>query len=277
MSVFAQPRRPRRTQPRSAERRRRSMRLLLAALVLGCAGGSGCAMITPMPGPPPYHVVMSPQYDPALQHRLLVMPIVGLEGDPVAATMITDALLNELRTVGPFEVLFVNPGPRPACEPPPPLYPAETELATLIDQHQPDALVFVTVTTYSPYPPQELGLSLRVVGAYDRQTLVSIDTVRYAAQDVPFSNGDCTFGHPADDLLIADAAVAGSSPRQFAQLVSKHIAHALALDPLPTRTTKLGWSILPGPSRALGWFGHSPKAHAGPTSSANCSPNCSPQ
>lgn len=255
---------------RRAEGRRFRARQLLAGVALACACGSGCAMITPMPGPPPYHVVMAPEYDPAVQHRLLVMPLVGLEGDPVAATMITDSLLNELRTVGPFEVLFADPGPCPACEPPPPLYPAETELATLIEQHQPDALVFVTVTAYSPYTPQELGISLRVVGAYNRQTLVSIDTVRYASQDVPFSNGDCTFGHPADDLLIAESAVAGSSPRQFAQLVSKHIAHALALDPLPTRTTEMGWSILPGPSRTLGWFGHTRNMHGGPTAAGQC-------
>ena len=250
-----------------ATRRRRLLRwsrVLLTAALLSCAGGSGCAMITPMPGPPPYHVILSPEFDPAVQHRLLVMPVVGLESDPVAATMITDALLNELRTVGPFEVLFAAPAPGLACEPPPPPYPSESELATLIEQHQPDAFVFLTVTTYSPYPPQELGLSLRVVGAYDRQTLASIDTVRYAAQDVPFSNGDCPIGHPADDLLIADAAFAGSSPRQFAQLVTKHVAHALAMDPLPTRTTESGWSILPGPGRSLGLFGHSPKNRAAP-------------
>jgi hypothetical protein len=242
----------------------RLSRVLLAAVLLGSGGAAGCAMLTPMPGPPPYHVALSPGYNPAVQRRLLVMPLVGLEGDPVAATMITDALLNELRTVGPFEVVFAAPAPCPMCAPPRPLYPAEEELATLVEHHRPDAFVFVTVTTYSPYPPQELGLSLRVVGAYDRQTLASIDTVRYAAQDVPFSNGDCTFAHPADDLLIADAAVAASSPRQFAQLVAKHIAHALAMDPLPTRTTESGWSILPGPGRSLGWFGHSPRIRAAP-------------
>ena len=113
----------------------------------------------------------------------------------------------------------------------------------------PDALVFVTVTSYSPYPPLEIGLSVRVVNAADRQTLASLDTTRYAEQDIPFSNGDCVVAHPAEDLLTTDAAIAHSSPREFVRYVSMHVAHALALDPLPLppTATGLGLSILPKP------------------------------
>lgn len=236
-------------------------RWLVAASLAG-VGTAGC-MTVPLPGPPPYRVVLAPGYDPAVQHRLLLMPLVGL-GDPVAAEMITEVLFNELRTVGPFEVVMPEPKPCPACEPPPSPYPTEAELAELVAQYQPDAFVFVTVTSYSPYPPLELGLAVRVVGAFDRQTLASIDTTRLAVQDIPFSNGDCTFAHDADDLLLADAAVAGSSPRQFARHVSLHVAHALALDPLPVPPSGSGWLALPKPDPSRGWFGHWPKSHAVP-------------
>jgi len=237
--------------------------LLIAGAVMCVAPG---CITAPLPGPPPYRVVLGAGYDPTIQHRLLLMPIVGLEADPVATEMITAALFNELRTVGPFNIVLAPATPCPACEPPPPLQPTEEQLAALIAQHRPDALVFVTVSSYSPYPPLELGLSVRVVSAIDRQTLASIDTTRYAAQDIPFSNGDCVVAHPADDLLLADAAVAASSPRQFVRYVSMHVAHALALNPLPlARTaTESGWSILPGPGRSRGSCEHSPRSHAVP-------------
>jgi hypothetical protein len=236
---------------------------LMLALAACFAGIQGC-VIAPLPGPPPYHVILAPGYDPAVQHRLLIMPIVGLEGDAVASGMITDAIVNELRAIGPFEVVMADPIPCPTCAPPPPLFPSEQDLALLMERHRPDAFVFVTVNRYSPYPPLELGLSVRVVGAYDRQTLASIDTLRNAAQDIPFSNGDCTVSHPAEDLLLADAAVTSSSPTLYARHVAMYVAHALALKPLPSPATESGWSILPKPGRSHGWFAHSPKNHAAP-------------
>lgn len=232
-------------------------------MIAGLSGGvlPGCAS-PPLPAPPPYKVVLGAGFDPAIQRRLLLMPLVGLEGDPVASEMITGALFNELRTVGPFEIVMAPATPCPACEPPPPPFPSEQQLAELIAVHQPDALVFVTINSYSPYPPLELGLSVRVVSALDRQTLASIDTTRYAVQDIPFSNGDCAVAHPADDLLLANAALAGTSPRQFVRYVSMHVAHALALDPLPLPPTGSGWSTLLKPRRSPGSCGHSPKTHA---------------
>lgn len=222
--------------------------LLLTLIGLG-APLTGCAS-APLPGPPPYRVILGPGYDPAIHHRLLLMPPVGLEADPVAVSMIADILYNELRTVGPFEIVLAPPVICPACEPPPPPFPSEQQLAELAAVHRPDAFVFVTINSYSPYPPLELGLSVRVVSAADRQTLASIDTTRYAAQDIPFSNGDCSVAHPADDLLLTNAAAASSSPRQFVRHVAMHVAHALALDPLPIPSTGLDWSILPRPRQS---------------------------
>lgn len=239
----------------------RAWLLLLAGLGAGLA--PGCFTL-PLPGPPPYRVVLGPGYDPVIHHRLLLMPIAGLDADPVAAEMITGALYNELRTVGPFEVVMAPARLCPACEPPPPPFPSDEELSALIAAHRPDALVFVTIASYSPYPPLELGISVRVVSALDRQTLASIDTTRYAAQDIPFSNGDCAVAHPADDLLLASAASASSSPRQFVRYVSMHIAHALALDPLPLPTTGSGWLVLPKPGPSPESCEHSPKSHVAP-------------
>jgi hypothetical protein len=244
------------------DRALRAVQLVLIAACLSC-GGSGC-VFNAMPAPPPYRVVLGPGYNPKVQHRLLFMPIVGLEGDPVATKLVTDALVNELRTVGPFEVVMAAPPLCPDCAPPPPPFPTEAELAALVARHRPDAFVFVTVASYSPYPPLELGLSVRVVSAIDRQTLASIDTVRYAAQDIPFSNGDCTFAHEADDLLLADAAIAGSSPRLFARHVAMHVAHALALDPLPLEPTVSSWSILPKLGQSPESCERSPRSPAAP-------------
>lgn len=237
---------------RRSGRIRRTARLLLVAACLGSPMNSGC-MTVPLAGPPPYRVVLGPGYDPAVHHRLLLLPIVGLD-DPVATGMITEVLFNELRTVGPFEIVLAEPKPCTACEPPPSPYPTEEELAQLAGLHRPDAFLFVTVTSYSPYPPLELGLSIRVVSAAERRTLASIDTTRYAAQDVPFSNGDCAFAHDADDTIVANANLASSSPREFVRLVSMHVAHALALDPLPMPTTGSNWSILQGPGQSPVWF-----------------------
>lgn len=247
----------------NARRSRFGGLLLLAGL--GISMASGCITM-PLPGPPPYKVILGAGYDPVIHHRLLLMPLAGVDADPVAEAMITNALYNELRTVGPFEVIKASPVPCPACEPVPPPLPNEEQIAQLISMHRPDALVFVTVTSYSPYPPLEIGLSVRVVGAIDRQTLASIDTTRYAAQDVPFSNGDCAVAHPADDLLLTNAAIAHSSPRQFVRYVSMHVAHALALDPLPLPPTATGsgLSILPKPRPSPGSCEHSPKTPAGP-------------
>jgi hypothetical protein len=244
--------------------RRASLGLLLIT-GLGLTIASGCFTL-PLPGPPPYNVVLGAGYDPTIHHRLLLMPIAGVDADPVADGMITNALYNELRTVGPFEVIKAPPIPCPACEPGPPPLPTEQQIAEMISLHRPDALVFVTVTSYSPYPPLELGIAVRVVSAIDRQPLASMDTTRYAAQDIPFSNGDCVVAHPADDLLLANAAAASTSPRQFVRYVSMHVAHALALDPLPLPPTSTGsgWSILPKPGPSRESCEHSPRIPSGP-------------
>ncbi|MFO1093782.1 MAG: hypothetical protein U0992_10795 [Planctomycetaceae bacterium] len=228
---------------RRSGRIRRTARLLLVAACLGSPMNSGC-MTVPLAGPPPYRVVLGPGYDPAVHHRLLLLPIVGLD-DPVATGMITEVLFNELRTVGPFEIVLAEPKPCTACEPPPSPYPTEEELAQLAGLHRPDAFLFVTVTSYSPYPPLELGLSIRVVSAAERRTLASIDTTRYAAQDVPFSNGDCAFARRRRHDR-GERESRQQQPAEFVRLVSMHVAHVLALDPLPLPTTGSNWSILQG-------------------------------
>lgn len=228
----------------------RRSRLGSLLLIAGLGVSLACGCITmPLPGPPPYKVILGAGYEPTIHHRLLLMPIAGLDADPVACAMVSNQIYNELRTVGPFEVIKAPPVPHPVCEPGPPPLPSEEQIAELVSIHHPDALVFVTVTSYSPYPPLEIGLSVRVVSAADRQTLASLDTTRYAEQDIPFSNGDCVVAHPAEDLLTTDAAIAHSSPREFVRYVSMHVAHALALDPLPLPPTATGsgLSILPKP------------------------------
>lgn len=217
--------------PVFSSRAARTRVLLLCGLLAVVSGEGGCRLAAPS-GPPPYRVVLSPGYHPMMYRRLLFLPVMGLEGDPVAATLISDALLAELQTVGPFEVVVPEPVVCDPCDPAGLAPLSEADIAELAERYRPDAIVFTTITSYMPYPPMELGLSIRVVSAWNRETLASIDTVRIAPQDIPFSNGDCTFAHPASDLLLADAAVAACSPRLFARSVAMQIAHALALDPL---------------------------------------------
>jgi hypothetical protein len=184
---------------------------------------------------------LAPGYDPAACRRLLFLPVAGLEEDPVAATIVSDALISELQTVGPFEVLLPDPIPCPECGPPGFRPPTEAEVAEMAQHYQADAFVYTTVSRYNPYPPLQLGLSIEIVGVWNGQTLARIDTLRYADEDIPFSNGDCTLENPADEVILAGTRVATCSPRYFAQHVAAQIAHALALNPVRPASTKERW------------------------------------
>lgn len=202
---------------------------------------AGC-VLPPTPAPRPYRVELSPGYDPTTCRRLLFLPVTGLESDPVAATIVSDALLSELQTVGPFDVLLPPPVPCPECGPPGVRPPTEDELLEIARQMQADAFVYTTVSTYNPYPPLQLGLSIEVVSVWDRTTLARIDTLRYADEDIPFSNGDCVVGNPADEVILASASVATCSPRYFSQHVAAQIAHALALTPIRPAPGRERWA-----------------------------------
>jgi hypothetical protein len=224
----------------AAARERRTRLGLLAMLSMACLA-SGCVVLPPTPAPHPYRVELAPGYDPVMCRRLLFLPVVGLEQDPVAATIVSDALISELQTVGPFEVLLPDPIPCPECAPPGFRPPNEAEVAEMAQRYQADALVFTTVSRYNPYPPLQLGLSIEIVGVSSNQTLARIDTLRFADEDIPFSNGDCTLESPADEVILAGARVATCSPRYFSQHVAAQIAHALALNPVRPAPFKQRW------------------------------------
>lgn len=202
----------------------------------------GCVMLPPTPAPHPYRVELAPGYDPLMCRRLLFLPVAGLEQDPVAATIVSDALISELQTVGPFEVLLPDPVPCPECGPPGVRPPNEAEIAEMAQRYQADALVYTTVSRYNPYPPLQLGLSIEIVDVAGTQTLARIDTLRFADEDIPFSNGDCTLENPADEVILTGARVATCSPRYFAQHVAAQIAHALALTPVRPAPFPQRWS-----------------------------------
>jgi hypothetical protein len=213
---------------------------LLFVLCSACLA-SGCVVLPPTPAPHPYRVELTPGYDPVMCRRLLFLPVAGLEQDPVAATIVSDALISELQTVGPFEVLLPDPVPCPECAPPGFRAPNEAEVAEMAQRYQADALVFTTVSRYNPYPPLQLGLSIEIVGVSSNQTLARIDTLRFADEDIPFSNGDCTLENPADEVILAGARVATCSPRYFSQHVAAQIAHALALNPVRPAPFRQRW------------------------------------
>ena len=209
----------------------------LSAVLLSCSLAlwlSGC-VLPPTPAPRPYRVELAPGYDPTACRRLLFLPVSGLEADPVAATIVNDAFISELQTVGPFEVLLPEPILCPECGPPGIRPPTEEELLEMARRMQADAFVVTRVTTYNPYPPLQLGLTIEIVSVWNRTTLARIDTLRYADEDVPFSNGDCVVGNPADEIMLASASVATCSPRYFSQHVAAQVAHARA-DSHPPRT-----------------------------------------
>ena len=220
------------------EHRTLSQLLMSAALAL-CL--TGC-VLPPTPAPRPYRVELAPGYDPTACRRLLFLPVAGLDADPVAATIVNDAFISELQTVGPFEVLLPEPIPCPECGPPGVRPPTEEELMEMARRMQVDAFVMTTVTTYNPYPPLQLGLTIELVSVWDRTTLARIDTLRYADEDIPFSNGDCVVGNPADEVILASASVATCSPRYFSQHVAAQIAHALALTPIRPAPGRERWS-----------------------------------
>lgn len=199
------------------------------------------------PAPSPYRVSRAPWYMPAAYPRVVVLPVDGLEDDPVAAAIVTDALLAELQDVGPFELVppepieFARGVPHPS-----PALPVPDQLADLAARHRADAVLFTTVTSYEPYSPMRLGLSVRLVSVQDGATLVGIDTVRIASIDVPPDSAACSGFGPHDDIWHAEAALAGCSPRYFARYVAHQVAEALAVEAVLPPATGSGWSILPG-------------------------------
>jgi hypothetical protein len=200
----------------------------LAALALTCA----LAAVAAEPAAAEVYVPRNVAGDPVLPaglRRVLVLPVHGGVHAPAETAEMLDAvLLTALQGRQRFEVVALA---RAECRA---LFDrtdfASTAalpagfVAGLAARHAADALLFVDVTAYGAYPPQVLGLRLKLVAADGTRLVWACDEVVSAADPAvrrgarEWHRGREQDGRPFD---LAPAAL--QSPRWFAGYVAEAV------------------------------------------------------
>lgn len=166
----------------------------ILATILGLTGCSGRPLSKNPPVFTPENVHRVERL-PGDIRRVLVMPVYGgpalTEG---SLTSVETACISELNRTGRFEVVplsrdvlasltgqrqfaSVERLPRAALE----------KLVNLDNRYGADAILFIDVTTYSPYPPLQLGLRAKLARVSDNEILWAADNV-FAASNPTVAN-----------------------------------------------------------------------------------------
>ncbi len=174
--------------------------LLLAALALG---QSGCAQLPikrdgAKAGPffTPANVTSSAPRLPASIRRVLLLPVSadGLAIHEDNLNRIDAAFLTELNQAARFEVVTITrdelarvTGTRQlnSTSPLPPGF--IDRLFNIYNQYAADAVLFVDLTAYSPYPPLSLGVRARLAPIRESEILWAAD-VNFSAADPAVAN-----------------------------------------------------------------------------------------
>jgi hypothetical protein len=174
--------------------------LLLAALALGL---SGCAKLPikrdgAKAGPffTPANVKVSAPRLPATIRRVLLLPVSadGLAIPEENLTRLDAAFLTELTRAARFEVVTLTrdelarvTGSRQlnSTAPLPPGF--IDRLFNIYNQYAADAVLFVDLTSYSPYPPLAIGVRARLAPIRETELLWAAD-LTFSAAEPPVAN-----------------------------------------------------------------------------------------
>ncbi len=163
---------------------------------------------------------------PAAVRRVVVLPVAGAPGVPVETLASFDPIIAaELQRQARFEVVPVDADTLMRICDRPRLLSADALpaglLAALAQDYQADAVLFVDVTAFAPYPPLVLGFRGKLAQTSDGAILWAFDTI-FSAHDPAVVNSARRYAlEGRSPSLPGDAAYSVlRSPARFAQYVT---------------------------------------------------------
>ena len=212
-----------------------SLVLAPAALLAGCSVMPASARRAMTPPYQPSNVAVRQPTMPESIRRVVVLPIPRSRGDAnqsSGASLLEPVFLAELRKRQAFEVIPVSPavlrdltaGSEWSADVAlPPDFFKRLNQATACD-----AVVFVSLTAFRPYPPLQTGWKARLVDCRDHETWWAVDEVFDAGSESviaaaqSYARGDLSQPNP----LLADTGVL-HSPLRFGQYTAYAVAQTL--------------------------------------------------
>ena len=209
--------------------------VLIPSLLAGCSvvpGNVRRALATPYK---PANVAVRQPQIPAAIRRVAMLPIPQSRSDinqAAGANLLEPVFMAELRKRKVFEVIPISPaavqelthGSSWAADAP--LPPDFFErLHQLTDC---DAVVFVSLTAYRPYPPLQTGWSARLVDCRDHETWWALDEVFDAGSEsvIAAAESYARTGLNQPNALLSDTGVL-HSPLRFGQYTAYAVAQTL--------------------------------------------------
>ena len=200
--------------------------LQAVAAVLWVTLGSSCFMTRDLKMPALAHAVVASDFDTYALHRVGLMPVAGLDDNPVLAESFRLALESELSRSAPYELVILSEAQLEAVEDSEPhlkgFYRPRTILA-LSQRYQLEGLLFPTITQQRDYPPQELGVVLDLVAAETglavwsaRLHIDANDPAVVRGLKVYYGVGNADASHPWEIALL--------SPERFARFAAYQLA-----------------------------------------------------
>ncbi len=200
--------------------------LVIFAAVLG-----GC---TSTPAPPTiftFSHFRANSLESAPVRRVLLLPMSNETQFPYVEQEIGDALATELRAAGLFEVVMGADDAEQPCA-----WTLRTsgtfderQLIELAERYQVDAVLYGSVTNYSPYWPPRVGVNLQLVGTHEAVALASVDGLWDARDEhIAAQAQQFYFARLTPKVTVPDSDLMLHAPQYFQKFVASQIVHLLA-------------------------------------------------
>jgi len=201
----------------------------LAITLVALASLGGCRAKSKNDHHAPAFSYYQAKFQPVPIRRVVLLPLMNETHQPHAEEVLRDAMAEQLRAAGLFEVLVLHPHDLHELLPPAPsLATFDTQtLVQLAHQYHADAVLFGSLRSFHPYWPPRIGVTLHLVETSEAMTLASIDGLWDASDESIARQARGYFEHQSPQAVLPQSELVLHGPRYFSNFVAFQITQAL--------------------------------------------------